>query len=97
MNVSSAAPICIPPSAGAVVARESLYWATEDRERVPLRAGGASINPRLDELTQPLLRSRNGRAPKSRIPGPGNKVILGNVLMEQRQVASAISAGVLEL
>src|SRR4051812_48243835 len=62
-----------------------------------LRALGAGINPRLDEFTQPRLRPRSGNAPKSWIPAPGNKVITGKVLMEQRQAASAISARVLEL
>ena len=58
---------------------------------------GAGINPRLDQLTQPRLRSRNGSAPRSRIPAPGDEIILREVLMEQRQVASAIAAGILEL
>jgi hypothetical protein len=62
-----------------------------------VRALGAGINPRLDELTQPLLRSRSGIAPKSWIPSPGDEVIRREVLMEQRQVASAIAAGILEL
>ena len=62
-----------------------------------MRALGAGINPRLDELTQPLLRSRSGIAPKSWIPSPGDEVIRREVLMEQRQVASAIAAGILEL
>ena len=62
-----------------------------------MRALGAGINPRLDELTQPRLRSRSGIAPKSWIPSPGDEVIRREVLMEQRQVASAIAAGILEL
>ena len=62
-----------------------------------MRALGAGIYPRLDKLTQPLLRSRSGIAPKSWIPSPGDEVIRREVLMEQRQVASAIAAGILEL
>ena len=38
-----------------------------------------------------------GSRPSPRIPAPGDEVILREVLMEQRQVASAISAWILEL
>src|SRR4051794_24766322 len=66
-------------------------------QRTGLWAVGAGINPRLDKLTEPLLRSRNGSTAKSRIPAPGNEVILREMLMEKRQVASAIAGWIFEL
>src|SRR5712672_237594 len=61
------------------------------------RALGAGIDPRLDELAELLLRSRRGRASGARVPGPGDEVILGEMLLQQRQVASAVPGGILEL
>src|SRR5712675_50512 len=68
-----------------------------DSATIASRALGAGIDPRLDELAEPLLRSRRGRAPGSRIPAPGDEVILGEMLLQQPQVASAIAGRILEL
>ena len=47
------------------------------------RTLSAGIYPRLDEFAQLLLRSRNGSASGSRIPAPGDEVVLRKMFLQQ--------------
>src|ERR687896_2339771 len=57
----------------------------------------AGIDPGLNELAEPRLGAWRGRSASTRIPTPGNQVILGEVLMQQGQVAPSVTGGVLKL
>src|ERR1044071_9317929 len=59
-----------------------------------LRSG---IDPSLDELAGLFLRTGCRLPSRPRIPGPRDKVILGNMLVKQREVAAAVQLHVLDL
>jgi hypothetical protein len=51
----------------------------------------STVDPGLDQIPGGFLASRSGFAACSRIPSPGHEIVLGYVLLQHRQVASAIA------
>src|SRR5207245_985983 len=65
-----------------------------------LESGGtrsAAVDPRLDQLAEQLLRPRHRIAILAWMPAKGDEIVLGHVLVQQREVAAAGALGVLQL
>ena len=65
--------------------------------RRALRTMCAGIDPGLNEFAEPRLRAGGGRAASPGVPTPGDQIVLGEVLMQQGQVASAVTRPILQL
>src|SRR6266705_503629 len=61
------------------------------------RTLGPGVDPCLDQLTQTRLRAWHALASGTGSPAPGDQIILREVLLQQRQVASAIAVAILQL
>jgi hypothetical protein len=59
-----------------------------------LRAG---IDPGFDQLAEAFLRARRGIAAGSGIPAPGDQIVFRHMLVQQREIASAIAVAVDQL
>src|SRR5438552_3254018 len=58
---------------------------------------GPGIDPGLNKLTQSSLRSGRWSAAATWVPAPGQQIVVRNVLVQKREVATAIALGVLQL
>ena len=77
-------------------ARHSKVKTIEFHRRV-LWTMCAGIDPGLNELAEPRLRAWSGRAASAGVPTPGDQIVLGEVLMQQGQVASTVARPILQL
>ena len=68
-----------------------------DSCRRALRAMCAGIDPGLDKLAEPRLRAGGRHAASAGVPTPGDQVVLGDVLMQQGQVAAAVTRPIFHL
>src|SRR6202011_4360588 len=58
---------------------------------------GAAVDPGLDQLAGPFLGAGGRHAAGSGVPAIGHPVVLGDVLVDLREVAPAVAVAVLEL
>src|ERR1700685_993316 len=71
-------------------------WAAA--ARVGLWTLRPAVDPGLDERAGERLRARRGRAALARVPRRGDEiVVLGDMLLQRREVAPAVAVLVLEL
>ena len=62
-----------------------------------LRTRGAAVDPRLNQLAQPLLGAGHGIATRPRLPGPADEIVVRQMLVQQCEIAPAVALRVLDL
>src|SRR5256714_9953619 len=62
-----------------------------------LRALGAAVDPSLNQLSGNLLGSGGGLAAFPWMPSPCDQIVLRNMLLQHREIASPIACSVFEL